>query len=112
MCSDGIVVYTGKDTDKFTDKFKRLLEFIKQSFPGCDRVVLLRLLDEGILLSASGDEIFKSFVYIDNEDYNNCIGDDWNKEVKLCASNNSDEQKCMVHIIKPISIGERSLEGM
>lgn len=111
MCNDGIVVYTDEDEYKFTDKFNRLLEFVKQSFLDCDKVVLLRILDEGVLLSASENGIFKSFVYIDNEDYNNCIGDDWNKEVKLCATDNSDEQN-MVHMIKPISIGERALEGV
>lgn len=112
MCSDGLVIYTDEDEYKFTDKFNRLLEFIKQSFSDCDRVVLLRILDEGILLSASGDEIFISFVYIDNEDYNNCLGDDWSKEVILCSPNNSDKQNDMVHMIKPLSIGEKALEGM
>lgn len=111
MCSDNIVVYTDEDEYKFTDKFNRLLEFVKQSFLDCDKVVLLRILDEGVLLSASENGIFISFVYIDNIDYNNCIGDDWNKEVKLCATDNSDEQN-MVHMIKPISIGERALEGV
>lgn len=91
------------------DKFNRLLDFVKQSLQGCDEVKLSRMLEEGILLSASGNEIFLSFVFIYNEDYNNCSGDDWSKEVKLCAANNSDEQESMVCIIKPIDIGETIL---
>ena len=90
------------------DKWKRLLEFVKQSLQGCDKVKFHRMLEKGILLSASGDEIFLSFVFIYNEDYNNCLGDDWSKEVKLCAVNN-DEQENIVRFIKPIDIGETIL---
>lgn len=90
------------------DKWKRLLEFVKLNIPGTVGVFIDSVFKEGLMLSAYDCNGRKNLILIYNETYKECLGDDWNKEVKLCVFADDDERT--VYLIKPVHIGERLLE--
>ena len=103
------------DTENNRDKWLRLLRFVEHSFPEGDSAHIERVLvKKGILLGLYTRECYvRDWVFIHKDVYNNCIGDNWEQEVKV------DEElttgavlNYLVHEIKQINIGECVLNSV
>lgn len=102
------------DTENNRDKWLRLLRFIEHSFPDCDHARIKRVLMIGVVLGVYFDHChIKDMVFIHKEVYNNCIGDNWEQEVKVDEESTRDAvTDLFVHEIKLINFGECVLNSV
>lgn len=96
------------DTENNRDKWLRLLRFVEHSFPDCDHVRIKRVLMIGVVLGVYLDHChIKDVVFIHKDVYDNCIGDNWEQEVKVDEElTNNAVLNYLVHEIKLINFGE------
>lgn len=96
------------NTENNHDKWIRLLRFVEHSFPDCAYAYIKRVLVAGIMLGVyTSENNIKYWVFIHKDVYDNCIGDNWEQEVKVDkVLTNSAVSNHWVHEIKLINFGE------
>lgn len=103
------------DTENNRDKWLRLLRFVEHSFPVGDSAHIERVLvKKGILLGVytSAGHV-RDWVFIHKDVYDNCIGDNWEQEVKVDEELTTDAVlNYLVHEVKQINFGECVLNSV
>ena len=100
------------DTENNRDKWLRLLRFVEHSSPYCKSSALIKhVLPIGIVIGFHPDYYnVKDMVFIHKDVYNNCVGDNWEEEVKIDEALTKDTvTNLLFHEIKQIDIGESVL---
>lgn len=103
------------DTENNRDKWLKLLRFVEHYFPVGDSAHIKRVLvEKGILLGIYTSEgHVRDWVFIHKDVYNNCIGDNWELEVKVDEESTTDAVlNYLVHEVKQINFGEGVLNSV
>ena len=99
------------NTENNHDKWLRLLRFVECLYPGCECACIKHVLPTGIVIGFHPDYYnVKDMVFIHKDVYNNCVGDNWEEEVKIDEELTKDTvMNLFFHEIKQIDIGESVL---
>lgn len=102
------------NTENNSDKWLRLLRFVERSFPDCAYAYIKRVLVAGVMLGVyTSENNINYWVFIHKDVYDNCIGDNWEQEVKVDEELTTDAVlNYLVHEVKQINFGECVLNSV